>query len=214
MSITQTQAPRVILADDQKMLRDCLRAILTESGFDIVAEASDGREAVRLAQSVAHDISILDISMPVLNGIDAADEILKGAPASKILILTMYTDDRYIRASLRAGVSGFLVKSKAASFLVEAIRTILRGEVYECSAATWVVAKELLDKDEIAEDALSEREREVLRLIAEGKNAQEIGDDLGVSSKTVNCHRARIMQKLRVYEVAGLVRYAIREGLA
>jgi two-component system response regulator NreC len=213
MSIPSSNAPRIILADDHEMVRDGLRLILKESGFDIVGQACDGQEAVRLAQTIDHDILVLDISMPVLNGIDAARRVLEHSPREKILILTMYTDDRYIRASLRLGVSGFLLKSKAASYLVEAIRSILSGEVYLCPTVAKVMADRLVDIGDRSEDSLSEREREVLQLIAEGKNSTVIGQHLGVTSKAVDSRRARIMEKLRIHDVAGLVRYAIREGL-
>jgi two-component system response regulator NreC len=207
------EAPRLILADDHAMLRDGLRAILGEHGLDVIGEASDGHEAVRLAQTLSPDVAVLDISMPMLNGIDAARQILKNSPNTKILILTMYTEDRYVLASLRAGIAGFVLKSKAASLLVEAIRAILRGEVYLCPTIARVVSEAYLAKDDSPADPLSSREREVLQLIAEGRNTKEIGSILGVSSKTIESHRANIMQKLNIHEVAGLVRYAIREGL-
>jgi len=207
------EVPRLILADDHEILRDGLRGILKDSGFDVVGEASDGHEAVKLGQTLMPDVAVLDISMPVLNGIDAARQILKNSPTTKILILTMYTEDRYVLASLRAGISGFVLKSKAASLLVDAIRAILRGEVYLCPTVARAVADAYLEKDDTPEDPLSVREREVLQLIAEGKNTKEIGSILGVSAKTAESHRANIMQKLGVHEIAGLVRYAIREGL-
>ena len=205
--------PRLILADDHAILRDGLSAILAEHGFDVAGQAVDGHEAVQLAQTLCPDVAVLDISMPILNGIDAARQILKDSPKTKILILTMYTEDRYVLASLRAGISGFVLKSKAASLLVEAIRAILRGEVYLCPAIAKVVANAYLAKDDTFEDPLSIREREVLQLIAEGKNTKEIGGILGVSAKTAESHRANIMQKLSIRDVAGLVRYALREGL-
>src|SRR5215470_3539130 len=132
MPQTAQEAPRLILADDHAMLRDGLRAILGEHGLDVVGEASDGHEAVRLAQTLSPDVAVLDISMPMLNGIDAARQILKNSPNTKVLILTMYAEDRYVLASLRAGIAGFVLKSKAASLLVEAIHTVLAGEVYLC----------------------------------------------------------------------------------
>jgi len=210
---TSREVPRLILADDHAMLREGLRAILKEAGFDVVGEASNGQEAVRLSQTLAPDVAVLDISMPLLNGIDAARQILKSSPATKILILTMYTDDRYVLASLRAGISGFMLKSKAASLLVEAIHTVLRGEIFLCSTISRVVAEAYLAQDDTPADPLSIRERGVLQLIAEGKSAKEIGGILGVSAKTAESHRTNIMQKLHIHEVAGLVRYAVREGL-
>ena len=213
MPIAAHEKPRLILADDHAMLRDGLCSILTEHGFDVVGQAADGHEAVRLVQTLAPDVAVLDISMPVLNGIDAARHIIKDCPNTRILILTMYTEDRYVLASLRAGISGFVLKSKAASLLVDAIRTILAGEVYLCPTIARVVAHAYLENDDTPVDPLSAREREVLQLIAEGKNTKEIGGILGVSAKTAESHRGKIMQKLRIRDVAGLVRYALREGL-
>jgi len=207
------ELPRLLLADDHAMLRDGLRAILTDEGFEVVAEASDGREAVKLCQSLGADVAILDISMPLLNGIDAAREILKSSPKTKIIILTMYTDDRYVLASLRAGIAGFVLKSKAASSLVQAIQAVCKGEVYLSSGVSKAVVDAYLAKDDTPADPLSVREREVLQLIAEGQNTKEIGSVLGISAKTAESHRTNIMQKLHIHEVAGLVRYAVREGL-
>ena len=206
-------SPRLLLADDHVMMRDGLRTILNEEGFKVVGEASDGLEAVRLGQSLEADVAILDISMPLLNGIDAAREILRSSPKTKIIILTMYTDDRYVLASLRAGISGFVLKSKASSSLVQAIHAVRNGEVYLSSGISKAVVDAFLAKDDNPADPLSGREREVLQLIAEGKNTKEIGCILGISTKTTDSHRANIMHKLHIPEVAGLVRYAVREGL-
>jgi two-component system, NarL family, response regulator NreC len=204
---------RLLLADDHLMMRDGLRSILTEEGFEVVGEASDGREAVKLGQSLGADVAILDISMPLLNGIDAAREILKDSPRTKIIVLTMHTDDRYVLASLRAGIAGFVLKSKAASNLVQAIHAVCNGEVYLSSGASKAVVEAYLANDNTPDDQLSMRQREVLQLIAEGKNVKEIAIILGISAKTAESHRTSLMRKLHVHEVAGLVRYAVREGL-
>jgi DNA-binding NarL/FixJ family response regulator len=195
------------------MLRDGLSAILRQEGFEVVGEASDGQEAITLAKKLSPDIVLMDISMPLLNGIDAAREILKSAPKTKIILLTMFSEDRYVLAGLRAGIAGYVLKDKAASTLVLAIRAVCRGEVYLCPTISRVVAEAYLAKDDTPANPLSGREREVLQLIAEGKNAKEIGGILGVSAKTAESHRANIMDKLRIRDVAGLVRYAVREGL-
>jgi DNA-binding NarL/FixJ family response regulator len=213
MASLSSASLRLLLADDHAMMRDGLRSILTEEGFEVVGEASDGREAVKLGQSLGADIAVLDISMPLLNGIDAAREILKNSPKTKIIILTMHTDDRYILASLRAGIAGFVLKSKAASNLVQAIRAVCNGEVYLSSGASKAVVEAYLAKDDTPDDPLSMRQREVLQLIAEGKNTKEIAIILGISAKTAESHRTSLMRKLHIQEVAGLVRYAVREGL-
>jgi two-component system, NarL family, response regulator NreC len=213
MASVSSKSLRLLLADDHAMMRDGLRSILNEEGFEVVGEASDGREAVKLAQTLGADVAILDISMPLLNGIDAAREILKDSPRTKIIILTMHTDDRYVLASLRAGIAGFVLKSKAASNLVQAIHTVCNGEVYLSSGASKVVVEAYLANDDTPDDPLSMRQREVLQLIAEGKNIKEVAIILGISAKTAESHRTGLMRKLNVHEVAGLVRYAVREGL-
>jgi DNA-binding NarL/FixJ family response regulator len=213
MPALSRDVPRLLLADDHAMLRDGLRTILNDAGFEVVGEASDGQEAVRLGQTLGADVAVLDISMPFLNGIDAAREILKSSPKTKIIILTMYTEERYVLAGLRAGIVGYVLKSKAASLLVQAIHAVCKGEVYLCPAISKVVAEAYLANNDAPADPLSIRERQVLQLIAEGKNTKEIGTILGVSAKTAESHRANIMRKLEIHEVAGLVRYAVREGL-
>jgi two-component system response regulator NreC len=207
------QVPRVLLADDHPIVRDGLRAILREEGFEVIAEAADGHEAVRLSQELEPDIAVLDISMPLLNGIDAAKEILKSAPKTKVVLLTMYTDERYVLASLRAGITAYVLKNKAASSLVHALRAVRKGEIYLSSGVSRTVVDAFLAKDDAPADQLSVREREVLQLIAEGKNVKEIASVLGISIKTAESHRTNVMRKLNIHETAGLVRYAIREGL-
>ena len=208
-----SEVARLLLADDHIMLRDGLRAILREEGFGIVAEASDGLEAIRLAKELEPDVAVLDISMPLLNGIDAAREILRTSPKTKVVMLTMHTEDRYVLASLRAGVTGYVLKSKAASSLVQALGAVRRGEVYLSPGVSRAVVDAYLAKDDTPADPLSIREHEVLQLIAEGKNVKGIGGILGISTKTAESHRANIMRKLHIHEVAGLVLYAVRQGL-
>ncbi len=210
---TSRGARRLLLADDHVIVRQGLRAILEGEGFAVVGEASDGREAIRLVQNLAPDVAVLDISMPRLNGIDAAREILKLSPKTKIVLLTMCTEDHFILASLHAGISGYVLKNKAVSNLVEAIDAVCRGEVYLSPDVSKAVVDAYLAKDDTPQDPLSFREHEVLQLIAEGKNVKEIGSVLGISTKTAESHRANIMRKLDIHEVAGLVRYAIRNGL-
>jgi two-component system, NarL family, response regulator NreC len=213
LSLACQEVPRLLLADDHAIVRDGLKAILEDEGFQVVGEASDGREAIRLGQELGPDVAVLDISMPLLNGIDAAREILKASPRTKILLLTMYTEDRYVLGSLRAGIMGYVLKSKAVSNLVQAINAVRKGEVYLSPGISRAVVDAYLAKDDTPADPLSTREREVLQLLAEGKNVKEIGGILGISTKTAESHRSNIMTKLDIHEIAGLVRYAIRQGL-
>jgi two-component system, NarL family, response regulator NreC len=205
-------ALRVLLADDHAILRDGLKAILKENNVEVVGEAADGLQAVRACAQLAPEIALLDISMPLLNGIDAAREIRKVSPTTKVMILTMHADERYVLAALRAGVSAYVVKNKAASNLIQAIDATSNGEVFLSPCISKAVVQAYLTSDAPV-DPLSSREREVLQLIAEGKNVKEIGDLLGISAKTAESHRANIMQSLGINDVAGLVRYAIKEGL-
>jgi two-component system, NarL family, response regulator NreC len=204
---------RVLLADDHAVLRDGLKAILKDAGFQVVGEASDGHEAIRLGQQLSPDFAVLDISMPLLNGIDAAQEIRKVSPNTKIVILTMLAEDNYVLASLRAGISAYVLKSRAASNLVQALEAVRQGEIYLSPDVSRAVVNALLAKDNTPPNPLSIREREVLQLIAEGKNIKQVGSILSISVKTAESHRANIMQKLQIFELAGLVRYAIRIGL-
>lgn len=203
---------RVLLADDHAILRDGLKAILNERKMEVVGEASDGIQAVKLCEKLAPEVAVVDISMPLLNGIDAAREIRKVSPNTKVMILTMYSDERYVRAALQAGVAGYILKSRAASHLTQAIDAACAGEVYLSPCVSKAVVDAYL-ASETSTHPLSARERGVLQLIAEGKNVKEIGVLLGISTKTAESHRANITHKLGIHDVAGLVRYAIKEGL-
>jgi DNA-binding NarL/FixJ family response regulator len=151
--------------------------------------------------------------MPLLNGIDAAREILKTSPGTRIILLTMHSDERSVLASLRAGIHAYVLKSKAASSLMDAIDAVGKGEIYLSPGVSKSLVSAYLAKDDTPPDPLSMREREILQLIAEGKNVKEIGALLGISNKTAETHRANIMHKLDIHDVAGLVRYAVRQGL-
>ena len=205
-------ALRVLVADDHAILRDGLRAILKNENIEVVGEVSDGLQAIKACERLSPDIVVLDISMPFLNGIDAAREIRKVSPKTKVLILTAHTEERYVLAALRAGVSGYLLKSKAAFNLMQAIDEASNGGVYLSPSVSKSVVDAFL-ANETPSDPLSTREREVLQLIAEGKNVKEVGDILGISLKTAETHRANVMHSLCIHDVAGLVRYAIKEGI-
>ena len=204
---------RVLLADDHAIVRNGIKHILVQEGFAVVGEAANGRDAVQMAKELRPDIAILDFSMPLLNGIDAAPQIRDVSPRTKILLLTMYKDEPYVLRALRAGINGYVVKTQAAADLVEAIRSIVHGGLYLSPVISESVVKAALLRNERELDPLTPREREVLQLIAEGKSNKQISQDLGMSVKTVDSHRRNLMVKLDIHETAGLVRYAIRTGL-
>jgi DNA-binding NarL/FixJ family response regulator len=204
---------RILLADDHTIVRQGLRAILEREGYEVVAEASDGREAISFAEKLRPDVAVLDISMPLLNGIDAAREVTKISPRTKTVLLTMYTEDHYVLESLRAGVTGYVLKMRAALALVQAIQAVMKGEIYLSPGISRAVVQAFLSKTDIPEDPLTTREREVLQLVAEGKTTKEIAAQLGISAKTADSHRTNIMEKLDIHDTAGLVRYAIKRGI-
>ena len=204
---------RILLADDHPIVRQGLKVLLEREGFTVVGEASDGREAVRLTQECGPDIALLDLTMPMLNGIDAGRAILQTSPKTKIVLLTMHAEDHHVLEALRAGFKGYVLKTKAAEELVQAIQEVSRGKLYLTPGVSEVVVQAYLAKSELPPEPLSLREREVLQLIAEGKTTKEVAVVLGISAKTAESHRTRIMGKLNIHETASLVRYAIRRGL-
>lgn len=204
---------RVLLADDHQIVRQGLRALLEREGLEVVGEAADGREAVRLAQALSPDVAVLDLAMPQLNGLEAAREILQACPRTKPILLTMHTDDHQIVNALRSGIRGYVVKTQATEELVQAIREVTRGGTYLSPGVSRVVVEAYLARAEPPPDPLTRRERQVLQLVAEGKTSKEIAALLGVTSKTAETYRAGLMEKLDIHDTAGLVRYAIRRGL-
>jgi len=204
---------RVLLADDHLIVRQGLKALLAREGFEIVAEAENGRDALRLAQAHHADVAVLDLAMPGLNGIDAGREIMQASPETKILLLTQHAEEPYLTSAMRAGIHGYILKSQAASDLVHAIRELHRGRTYLSAALSQVLVGAFREQAGFRQDPLTLREREVLQLVAEGQSSKEIAQTLGISAKTAESHRSRIMVKLGVHETAGLVRYAIRNRL-
>jgi DNA-binding NarL/FixJ family response regulator len=203
----------VVLGDDHPLVRQGVRRLLEGREFEILGEASDGLEVIELVQRVRPDVVLLDLSMPTLNGIGAVREISRVAPDVKVIVLTMHTEEHYILEALRAGVKGCVSKTQAPEHLLQAIREVCRGGVYLSPSVSGVVVQGYLANTEMPYDPLTDRERQVLQLIAEGKTTKEVAVILGVSAKTAESHRSSLMSKLDIHSTAEVVRYAIRRGL-
>src|ERR1700746_3473043 len=204
---------RIVLADDHALVRQGLRTLLERERFQVVAEASNGQEMIRLAESLHPDIVVTDIRMPILNGIDAVRELARSCPKTKTILLTQHEEEQYVHEALEAGVRGYVLKSQVASDLVHAIHQVARGEFYLSPGVSKAIVEVYRTKSDRVPDPLTGRERQVLQLIAEGKSTKDVASVLGVSVKTAESHRSRLMQKLDIHETATLVRYAVRRGL-
>jgi len=209
---------RIVLADDHKIVRDGLRSLLEKQPqYEVVGEAEDGRAAVELARKLTPDLVIMDIAMPDLNGIEATRQIVGGRARTKVLALSMHARAQFVGRMLEAGASGYLLKDSAFEELVDAIRAVFENRVYLSKEITGVVVEDYVHRRTVTkggvEVVLTPREREILQLMAEGRSTKEIAADLHVSVKTVETHRQHIMEKLDIYTVAGLTKYAIQEGL-
>ena len=204
---------RILLADDHPILRGGLRRLLESWGMTVVGEAQSGHEVLQSVRNLSPDVAILDIGMPGLNGVDAARLLAREAPMVKVILLTMHADETYVVEALRAGVRGYVLKSQATEDLLDAINTVLGGGVYLSPGLPQVSLDRLMTGASNRGQVLTPREREVLQLIAEGHTTKEVGSVLGISAKTAETHRTRIMLKLDVHETAGLVRHAVRIGL-
>src|SRR5437867_11885031 len=196
---------RIVLADHHLICRQGLKSLLERDGFRIVGEAADGREGIRLAHDLSPEAVVLDLFMPILNGLDAAREIFRGSPLTRPILLTTYTEDSYVIEALRAGIKGYVLKTQPAPDLFQAIREVSQGRAYLSPGISRVVVEAYLAKSELSPDPLSPREREVLQLVVEGKTTREAARLLGVRVRTVGTHRERIMKKLDIHETTGLV---------
>jgi two-component system response regulator NreC len=208
---------RLFLVDDHQIMREGLRLVLArQDDFEVLGEAADGASAVPLIEALGPDVAIVDIEMPGLNGIELAGRLCVSRPDTKVLILSAHADTAVVREALRAGVAGFLVKAGATEELVRAIRAIAAGEVYFCPQVATLIASEYRRTDNAGTGngvALSEREADILRRIADGQSTKEIAFALQLSTKTVETHRANVMTKLGIFSIAGLTKYAVRTGL-
>ncbi|MGH9346161.1 MAG: response regulator [Vicinamibacterales bacterium] len=210
---------RILLADDHTVVRQGLRKVLeARPEWQVVAEAGDGREAVRMAEESNPDIAILDVAMPLLNGIEAVRQIARKAPATRVLVLSMHADEAYVTQMLRAGASGYLLKDSADVDLLQAVDAVSAGKSFFSPAIARVIAddyvRHLADRGVTDRfELLSQREREIFQLIAEGRTNKEIAALLFLSPSTVDTHRSRIMEKLDVHSAAEIVLYAVRKGV-
>ena len=204
---------RIVLGDDHVLVRQGLKSLLEREKFQVVGEASDGQEVIRQAEALGPDIAVIDISMPTLNGIDAARALARSCPKTKTILLTQHEEEQYIHEALQAGVRGYVLKNQAANDLVHAIQQVSKGGFYLSPGVSQAVVEAYRSRSDRSSDGLSSRERQVLQLIAEGKSTKDIASLLGISVKTAESHRSRLMQKLDIHETASLVRYAVRRGL-
>jgi two-component system response regulator NreC len=208
---------KVLLADDHTIVREGLLSLLQEQqDIAVVGTAENGRDAVEQARRHFPDVVVMDIAMPLLNGIEATRQLRRVLPQTKVIVLTMYADEAYVLRALQAGAQGYLLKRAASAELLQAIHAVERGNFYLSSEISRVVVERFLSsEDPAAADgvALSDRERQILQLVAEGHTNRQIAAALGITPKTVDTHRTRLMTKLDIHDTPGLVRYAIRKGM-
>ena len=210
---------KILLADDHPIIREGLRSLIEkQSECMVVGEAGDGAEAVRLAAELQPDLVIMDLTMPIMNGIDATREITAQNPSIRILALSMESNRFFVVEALRAGASGYLLKDSAYAELAEAIRIVASGETYLPRKVTTLLVREFLQcipaEISVVYSGLTQREREILQLVADGRNTKEIAWELNISGKTVENQRQAIMQKLNLFSIAELTKYAVRNGLS
>lgn len=211
-------ATKVLLVDDHKIMREGISALLRKySEFEVVGQAADGRQALEMASQLKPDIVIMDVGMPNLNGVEATKQLLSIAPEVKVMALSTHSDGAVVAKMIKAGVLGYMLKESAFEELIEGLNTLQEGRTFLCNKISKVVFSEyvgLVTNAKIMDgDGLTSREREVLQLVAEGHTTKEIANILNLSTKTIDSHREHIMEKLGIRNIAGLTKYAIREGL-
>lgn len=209
---------RILLADDHKLLIDGLRSVLDQQrDMEVVGVAKDGIEAAELAAKLKPEVILLDVSMPRMNGIDAARNILRDLPDIRIIMISMHADRKFIQESLRVGARGYILKESAAQEVIQAVGAVCKGELFFSRSVRDQVLRDYVDwireGDAASQSPLSGREREVLQILAEGKSTKDVAALLNVSVKTIETHRKQIMDKLGLHSIAELTKYAIREGL-
>jgi DNA-binding NarL/FixJ family response regulator len=204
---------RIVLVDDHVLVRQGLKTLIESDGSQVVGEASDGQEALRQVESFRPDIIVMDISMPAFNGLSAAREIERSFPKTKTILLTQHDESQYVSEALEAGVKGYVLKNQAAGDLLQAIKQVSRGQVYLSPGVSQAVVESYHLKLDKTKTRLTPREKQVLQLIAEGKSTRDIASVLGISVKTAESHRTRMMHKLDIHETASLVLYAVRNGI-
>jgi DNA-binding NarL/FixJ family response regulator len=208
----------VLLADDHRLFRDGLRHLIEkDTNIKVVGETSDGLETIQAVKTHRPDVILMDISMPTLNGVEATRKILKEYPRTKVVILSMHSDRRFVLESFKAGASGYILKDCAVAELLAAIHAVHKNQVYLDKTIAKIVVKDYISLNAEKPDSvfaiLSSRERQVLQMMAEGYSTKEIADKISISVKTVETHRKQIMDKLNIHNIAQLTKYAIREGL-
>jgi DNA-binding NarL/FixJ family response regulator len=205
---------RIVIVDDHVILLQGIRKLLeAEPGYQVVGEASDGLDGVELIRKLKPDIAIMDITLPRMNGLDAARSVVSTLPRTRVILLTMHKESPYVIEALNTGVHGYVIKTEASGDLLRAIREAGRDRMYFSPAVSQIVVGAYRNKDCIESDPLTAREREVLQLIAEGSKTKQVAASLGISLKTAESHRTHLMKKLGIHDTAGLVRYAVRRGL-
>ena len=213
----QSASIRLLLVDDHLLIRASLRSLISEfAGVEVIAEASDGREAIDLVGQHLPDVVLMDISMAGLNGVEATRQIMKEYPSTQIIVLSMHAGERHVLQALRAGAAGYLLKDSAPKELELAIASVARGKLFLSPAISRQVIDIFLGQMPAQADPLDQltpRQREILQLIAEGNSSKQIAHRLDASVKTIESHRASLMERLDIHDIAGLVRYAIRQGL-